>query len=309
MKELREDGFVGILGGPTASGKSALGVLLAERHGLAVVSADSMQVYRGMVIGTGAIAVQEQRGVPHHLLGFADPADNFEAARFVSAARAAAREEWQRYGRRTLVVGGTGMWIQALREGLFPGPGRDEVLRERLRGELVSDGAEAMHRRLAQVDPATAGRLSPRDHVRVLRALEVHELTGKPLSAWLEEDVARRRAIGTLLPLYVMAWPREVLRERIAARVDAMLAAGWPDEARRVAELRLPPHLPAGKAIGYRQLAGLAPGEPVPSAIREEIILATYQYAKRQLTWFRAQREVVLDPAPTLEKAERAFSL
>lgn len=308
MTDLRQEGFVGIVGGPTASGKSALGVELALRHNLAIVSADSMQVYRGMTIGTGAISEAEKCGVPHHVLGVADPHFNFDAAKFVAAAREAARHELERHGRRTLVVGGTGLWIEALREGLFPGPGRDEALRERLRAELATSGAEELHRRLAAVDPESAARLSVRDHVRLVRALEVYELTGRPLSDWFREDRERRRGLGPLLPLYVMAWPREYLRDRIALRIEAMLAAGWQQEALAVAELHLAPHLPAGKALGYRELAAAGPG-PVPPDIRNAVLLSTFQYAKRQLTWFKMRQDVVMDVQPTVERAEAALGL
>ena len=305
----RTSEFVGIIAGPTASGKSTLAVEVALRHNLAIISADSMQVYRGMEIGTGAIPPEEQRGVPHYLLGIADPREEFHAARFVDEARAAAAREWKQHGRRSLVVGGTGMWIQALREGLFEGPGRDEALRVELREVLEREGAEALHERLRQVDPAMAEQLSPRDHVRVLRAIEVFEISGRTLTSWQEEDRARREALTNLLPLYVINLPREQLRRRIDERVDEMLAAGWLEEAERLWELDLPNHAPARKALGYRQLFRVIKGEINDQEARQLIKTETKKFAKRQLTWFRGQREAQFDTTPTVERCEAALSL
>ncbi|MBI1292554.1 tRNA (adenosine(37)-N6)-dimethylallyltransferase MiaA [bacterium] len=286
--------IVGYLAGPTASGKSALAVELALRHGWAIISADSMQVYRGMEIGTGAIAPSEQRGVPHHLLGVADPRETFHAARFVTEARAAAAMEWESRGRRSLVCGGTGLWIEALREGLFEGPGRDESLREELRARIAAEGPEALHAELALVDPAIAATIRPRDAVRIIRALEVFRLTGRPLSEWYAEDQARRAALGPLPPLVVLDWPREELDRRINARVDQMMAAGWPEEARALDALALPEHSPARKALGYPELAAVARGERALPEVVEAIKLATRQYARSQMTWFRRRRDAVL---------------
>ena len=299
---------VGYLAGRPASGKSSLAVELARARGWAVISADSMQVYRGLTIGTGAITLDEQQGVPHHLLGVADPREPFHAARFVELARRAVEQEWAEHGRRCLVCGGTGMWIEALREGLFAGPGRDEVIRDRLRRRAETEGPEALHAELARVDAPSAATIRPRDAVRLIRALEVLELTGKPLSAWYEEDRARRAALGPLPPLVVLEWPREVLDERINRRVDQMIAAGWVEEARQLAELQLPPHSPAAKALGYAELAAVARGERELAPTVDAIKLATRQYARSQMTWFRRRRDAQhLAAGPGL--AEQALQL
>lgn len=282
--------IIGFLAGPTASGKSVLAVELARRHGLAVISADSMQVYRGMSVGTGVLGDGERRGVPHHLIGIADPREEFHAARFVKEATECAAAEWSEHGRRSLVAGGTGMWIQALREGLFAGPGRDESIRRRLRERLLHEGAAELHGELERVDPETAEKLSPNDSVRVIRALEVHQLTGKALSQWHREDAARRRDLTDLLPLVVLDPPREVLRERIARRVESMLASGWMEEARALHALDLPEHAPARKALGYRELFEVLEGRMEMRDVAEAITIATWQYARRQLSWFRGQR-------------------
>lgn len=284
--------MVGFLAGPTASGKSSIAVGIAQQNNFAIISADSMQVYRGMQIGTGAIPENERGGVPHHLLGVADPGEDFHAARFVEAARAAAKAEWENHGRRSLLVGGTGMWIQSLREGLLASPGRNEAIRQRLRERLAAEGPEVLHTELRALDPPMAEKLSPRDHVRVIRALEVLELSGKPLSVWHEEDRQRRAALGPLLPLVVIERPMTELRERIGRRVDQMMADGWLEEARRLHALKLPDHAPAKKALGYRTLFEVIEGRTSLDEAVARIKLATGQYAKQQMTWFRAQRDV-----------------
>ncbi|HMX61643.1 MAG TPA: tRNA (adenosine(37)-N6)-dimethylallyltransferase MiaA [Candidatus Sumerlaeota bacterium] len=292
---------VGFLAGPTASGKSALAIELAKRHNLAIVSADSMQVYRGMAIGTGAVTAPEQQGVPHYMIGIADPRDEFHAARFVTGLRSATNHEWTEEGRRCLVVGGTGMWIQAAREGLFEGPGRNDAVRARLRDDLAAQGSAELHRRLSLVDEESARRLAPADHVRIIRALEVFELTGKPLSLWQDEDRARRAALGELPPLVVLDPPRELLNERIAVRVDAMLAAGWLEEARTLHALNLPDHAPPKKALGYRELFRVIEGEITLPQARELIITGTRQFARRQRVWFKAQRDARLVWPPSID--------
>jgi len=301
--------IIGYLAGPTASGKSALGAEVADRHGLAVISADSMQVYRGMEVGTGAIPMEERRGVPHHLLSVAEPGEDFHAARFLAEATRVAREELESSGRRSVVVGGTGMWIQALREGLFDGPARDEALRAELRRDAGRLGAQAMHARLAAVDPATAARVPPADRVRVERALEVWLLTGEAHSAWMARDRLRREALGELPPLVVIDLPRDQLERRIARRVGAMLAAGWPAEAAHLAARNLPPHSPAAKALGYREALALHRGEMNESDAASAITQSTRQYAKRQRTWFRGQRAAYWISDPKVEAVEEAMGL
>lgn len=301
--------FAGIIAGPTASGKSALGVEVARAHGLAIISADSMQVYRGMTIGTGAILPEEQTGVPHYLLGIADPREEFHAARFIREASAAAEFEWHKHRRRSLIVGGTGMWIQALREGLFQGPGRDESYRAELRAILSADGSEPLHALLAERDPAAAAAFSPADHVRVLRALEVLHISGRSWTDWQAEDARRRAALTDLLPLYVLDWPRDFLNDRINRRVEQMLADGWLEEARALLELGLPEHAPPRKALGYRELFAVLRGEIPLEEATPAIQQATRRFAKRQRTWFRSQRGAIFDEAPTAHRAAEALGL
>lgn len=304
-----KDAIVGVLGGPTASGKSALALEIALTHGLAIISADSMQVYRGMEVGTGAVPVAERRGVPHHLIAVADPAERFHAARFAEAAREVARQEWEQYGRRSLVVGGTGMWIQALREGLFEGPGRDEAVRIELLERLRRDGLPAIRAELTRVDPVMAAQLSAGDTTRILRALEVFRISGRPLSDWHAEDQERRAALGDLLPLVVVSHPREALNRRINERVEQMIAEGWLEEARALHGMELPPDAPARKALGYRELYRVLDGELSMEEAVAEIKRATRQYARRQMTWFRGQRDVMLLESPTAGEVAQALRL
>ncbi len=299
---------IGFLAGPTASGKSSLAISIARNHGLAIVSADSMQVYRGMTIGTGAVTQEEANGVPHHLVGVSDPSVDFFAARFVEAAHTAINLEWREHRRRCLVVGGTGMWIQSLREGLIGGPGRDETIRERHRQIIESEGRGRLHEMLAKVDPAAAARLFPADFVRVARALEVWELTGRTMTDWLEEDRLRREALGPLPPLVVLNPPREQLFTKIDARVGQMIEAGWLDEARELHRLNLPESSPARKALGYRELFRVIDGEVSLDEAVENIRKETRKFAKRQVTWFRAQRDVTW-LAPPYAEAEEALGL
>ncbi len=303
------EAVVGILAGPTASGKSALSLDLAAKHDLAIVSADSMQVYRGMQIGTGALTEDERRGIPHALLAFADPREEFHAARFVSEASRAIAEQWSLHRRRSLLVGGTGMWIQAFREGLMEAPGRNEALRARYRDLLSTGGEQALWETLKDADPVMAARLSPRDHPRIMRALEVVEQSGIPLSEWMRRDEERRAALGPLLPLVVVTWPRAELYRRIDARVSQMLDAGWKNEAAALLALDLPDHAPARKALGYRELFEVLHGRLDESTALERIRTATRQFARRQLTWYRGQRETTWVEPPNLEKVEAAFGL
>jgi tRNA dimethylallyltransferase len=292
--------IVAYIGGPTACGKSAVAIELARRHGLAIISADSMQVYRGLEVGTGAVSLSERADVPHHLLSCAEPTDDFHAARFLQEACAAIDREWRENGRRSLVVGGTGLWIEALREGLFEGPGRDEALRESLCQRIDLEGVEALHAELRRVDPASAETIRPRDAVRIIRALEVLQTSGKPLSVWFAEDAARRAAEGPKPPYFVLERPREELDQRIDCRVDQMIAGGWLAEAEILRSIALPTHAPAGKALGYRELIAHLEGRLSLADAVAQIKLATRQFARAQMTWFRSPKRGAAPIEPQL---------
>jgi tRNA dimethylallyltransferase len=278
------------LAGPTASGKSALALALAEALPLEIVSVDSALVYRGMDIGTAKPSAAERTAVPHHLIDILDPTQSYSAAAFVADARQAAAAIRAR-GRLPLLVGGTMLYFKALREGLDALPAADPGVRAQLDAEAAARGWPAMHAELARVDPATAARLAPADAQRVQRALEVWRLSGRPLSAW-QSAPSWPTAADEWPLLSLVPGSRAWLHERIAARFDAMLAAGLLDEVRRLrARGDLHPGLPAMRCVGYRQAwealdrGGDSGGH---SGLRDAGIAATRQLAKRQLTWLRS---------------------
>jgi tRNA dimethylallyltransferase len=272
------------LAGPTASGKSALALAIAERWPVEIVSVDSAQVFRGMDIGTAKPGADERAAVPHHLIDVVDPAEAYSAARFVADARRLIDEIAGR-GRVALLVGGTMLYFKALVDGLDAMPAADPAVRAALAASAASAGWPALHAELARVDPATAARLAPNDAQRIQRALEVFRLSGRPLSAWH----GRRTPAAIELPLLALepasrAW----LHERIAERFDAMLAAGFVDEVRALRARRdLSPEMPSMRCVGYRQ-AWAALDAGALGSLRETGIATTRQLAKRQLTWLRS---------------------
>ncbi len=271
-----------VLCGPTASGKSALAVALARRLDAEIIGADSQQVYRGLPVGTAQPSAEERSAVPHQLIGFVDPPEEMTAARWAELARDAAARIRAR-GRRVLVVGGTGLYLRAAFEGLFEGPPRDAVLRERLEREAEERGRGALHARLAAVDPVAAARLSPNDLVRVVRALEVYELTGRPLSEHFERQPPRPVPAQFL----GLSPPREELRERILARTRRLYAEGLLDEASWLLARGLERWAPA-RALGYRDAIARLRGEISLDEAVARTARETRRYAKRQVTWFRA---------------------
>ncbi len=292
-----------ILTGPTASGKTRLGVELAERLGAEIIAMDSMTLYRGMEVGTAKPGPEERRRVPHHLLDVLDPWESASVAWWRERAAACCRDIAAR-GKRVLFVGGTPLYLKALLFGLFEGPPADDALRRRLEDEAERLGRPALHGRLARVDPATAARLHPNDVRRVVRALEVWELTGRPISAWqtqwtvaasvplagfLHED---KPASGTLAATGrpAVLWldvPRAELYARINERVEHMVAAGLADEARALRQLPRPLSREAAQAVGYREMFDHLDGRATLSETVARIQTRTRQLAKRQVTWFR----------------------
>ena len=276
------------LAGPTASGKSALALQLADalRGKVEFISVDSAQVYRGMDIGTAKPDAAERARVPHHLIDLLEPEQAYSAAMFVRDAGAAA-EAIRARGRLPLLVGGTMLYFRALRDGLDAMPAADPALRAQLDARAAAEGWPALHAELARVDPATAQRLAPHDAQRIQRALEVWLATGRPLSAFHARDAVRSQAAR---------WPmvslepgsRAWLHLRIAMRFDAMLAAGFVDEVRTLRQRpALRPEMPSMRCVGYRQAwAALEAG--TPDGLRESGIAATRQLAKRQITWLRS---------------------
>ncbi len=271
--------------GPTASGKTGLALDLAGPFCGEIVNADALQVYRGFDIGTAKAGQDERRRVAHHLLDILEPHEPFSAGEFARRARQVI-EEIRGRRHRPILVGGSGLYLRALIEGISPIPPVDPELRQRLRGRLEAEGIEALRAELSRLDPATAERLAPADTQRLLRALEVALGTDRPLSAWIDEKPTGGGIDAAWIGLTL---PRSLLYDRISIRVGRMLADGWVDEVRRLLAAGLSPSLPAFQAIGYRELAGHIAGEATLEEATERIVRATRQYAKRQMTWFRRQ--------------------
>jgi tRNA dimethylallyltransferase len=284
-----------VITGPTASGKSALALQLAERAPIEIIAMDSMTIYRELDIGTAKPTPDEQALVPHHLVDVLDPSESGTVAWWLAEAKRVSADIRAR-NRTPVFVGGTPFYLKSLLFGLFDAPPVDPQLRQRLEAEAEALGVVAFHAKLSAVDPKTAARLHPNDVRRVVRALEVYEQTGRPISesqhSW--DTIAfggAERAPNQALPVFVLEWPREELSRRIDARVVAMMNAGWLDEARRLLERQPPLSREASAAVGYRELWAYLCGD---GRTRDEVIatiqLRTRQFAKRQLTWFRSLR-------------------
>ncbi len=260
---------------------------LAERLDGQIVGADSRQIYRGLEIGTEAPTPEDRARVPHHFVSFLDPALSYSAGRYGKEARERVLEI-ESHGKLPLVAGGSGLYVRALLQGLFHGPPRDEAIRERLTGRIRQEGLDSLRRELGRVDPEALAGILPGDPVRVIRALEVHELTGRPISA------LRRERAPEPFPavIFGLRWSRAALAERIASRLDRQLGRGFLDEVRALLEKRLPEDAPGPRTLGYRELTAHLRGEVTLKEARQEIALRTRQLAKRQETWFRFTPEV-----------------
>jgi tRNA dimethylallyltransferase len=279
-----------IIAGPTCVGKTEVAMTLAEPLRGQIVSADAMQVYRYMDIGTAKPTQQEQARVRHHLIDVVDPDEPFSAARFKAAAEAVIAELHEK-GHPAFVVGGTGLYIKALTQGLFRVQEGNGALRERLRAEAKDLGSPVLHQRLQDVDPEGAARIHPHDAYRIVRALEVLELTGKPLSEHhsahgFSDDPYQVLKIGLFLD-------REMLYQRINQRVDRMLEAGFLKEVKGLFSLGYSPKLKSMKSIGYRHVAEYLEGHVTWDETVRRLKRDTRRYAKRQMAWFRADPEIL----------------
>ncbi len=282
---LNEHPQVLILTGPTGSGKSRLALDLAERLGAEIVSMDSMTLYRRMDIGTAKPTAEERRRVPHHLIDVLEPWESASVAWWLERAAECCRDITQR-GKRPLFVGGTPLYLKALLFGLFEGPPADETIRRRLSEEAAAIGSAALHARLASVDPVSAVRLHPNDERRIIRALEVWELTGRPISDWqtqwnvkLSHEIEGR--------CFFLDLPRLELYARIDARVERMIAEGFVEEVRALRRLERPLSRAAAKALGYKEMFGYLDGQADLTETIQRIQMRSRQLAKRQMTWFR----------------------
>jgi len=270
--------------GPTASGKTGLAIALAERLGTEIVSADSMQVYKGMEIGSAAPTLEEQARVKHHFVSFLDPSEHYSAAQFSDDARAVIAGLTAQ-GKTAVIVGGSGLYIRALLDGLFTGPSRDDTFREALRQEAEEVGVPALYERLQRVDPEFAASIHPNDMRRIERGLEVYELSGRPLSDYHREH---REKVAPLDAVQVAPdWPRSTLYDRINARVWNMVEAGFVDEVRRLIDTGHEHDLKRLRSRGHPEMAAHVRGE---CSLDEAVALVqrnTRRLAKRQLSWFR----------------------
>lgn len=302
------------LAGPTASGKTAAALAIAQRHACEIISVDSALVYRGMDIGTAKPTPAERAQVPHHLIDIRDPQQAYSAAEFVRDAKALIVDIAAR-GKLPVLVGGTMLYFKALFDGIDDMPAADPAIRAAIDAEAAQHGWSALHAELARIDPVTAARLAPADSQRIQRALEVYRISGQPLSAFhvrksaMHLVAAHANSTGAAPLISLEPIERSWLHQRIAERFDAMLAQGLIGEVQALrARGDLQPDLPSMRCVGYRQVwealdqqAALGPGAPLDlAAVRERGIAATRQLAKRQITWLRSmpQRHVVAADQP-----------
>jgi tRNA dimethylallyltransferase len=294
------------LTGPTASGKSAVGMELARRIGAEIVSLDSIALYRGMDIGTAKPAAQDRHAVPHHLIDIVDPHEEFSLAQYIEAAERVAAEIAAR-GRQVLFVGGTPLYLKGLLRGVFQGPPADWELRHRLADEARQHGGVWLHERLAAIDPAAAARLHVNDTRRLIRAIEVFEKLGRPISELQRQFEIERPA--EQCRVFVLDWPREELYARIDRRVEQMFSAGLVEEVRQLLAGPRPLGRTARQAVGYREVIEHLEGHRGLAETVELVRRHTRQLAKRQCTWFRSLSEcrsvAVLGHLKATETAKR----
>lgn len=276
--------------GPTATGKSALGLAIAERCGGEIINCDSTAVYRGFDIGTDKIAVADRRGIPHHLIDIVDPAEEYTAAQYARDAAATIRSIHSR-SKLPILVGGTGFYYRALTRGLFPGPGRDPGLRRRLESIAERRGVVFLHRMLRRVDPESAARIQPRDLKRLVRALEVFFLTGRPLTAHFAQTES---LIGDVeIVALALRLPAAQISERVVRRVDGQFRRGLLDEIRTLLDRGIPETARPFGGLVYRQALEHLRGARDEASTRALIAQENRRYARRQLIWFRKEPNLI----------------
>ena len=282
--------------GPTATGKSALSLAIAERYGGEIVNCDSTAVYRGFDIGTDKMPMADRRGIPHHLIDIADPTDDYTAAQFGRDAAAAVRDIHAR-GRLPILVGGTGFYYRALSRGLFPGPGKDAALRARLERVADKKGVETLYRLVGRVDPPSAVRIQPRDRKRLIRALEVFFQTGRPLTAHFDATVSPLDP-DVHVTAIALHMPGPWLAERLARRVDEQFDAGLLAEITGLLAAGVPADARPFGGLVYRQAMDHLLGVRDEAATRALIAQENRRYARRQLIWFRKEPNLVWFEGP-----------
>ena len=277
--------------GPTACGKTKIGVLLAQKYNGEVVSIDSMQIYKGMTIGTAAPTAAETGGIPHHMVAVADPGDNWSVARFAEAADHCIQDILRR-NKLPVLVGGTGLYLDAIIAGRNFAPGASGgTVRRELERELATGGIKPLLTQLQEVDPASAEKLHPSDTKRILRALEVYRESGKTISQHNAETQSLPKKYD---PIYIGLTfrDREDMKALIDQRVDRMMEDGLPEEVRALRDAGVPRDSTALQAIGYKELLPVLDGERTTAEAAEEVKLRSRQYAKRQLTWLRRNPDI-----------------
>ena len=280
-----------ILAGPTASGKTSLSIALAKKTGAEVISADSMQVYRGMDIGTAKVTPQEMDWVPHHLIDCLDPKEPFDVFTFQSLARQAAGQIYGR-GHIPLVVGGTGFYIQALLRDIdFTDSGQDSSYRRNLEAEAAAGGGARLYQLLQQLDPQAAEAIHPNNSKRVIRALEFYHLTGRRISAHNQEE--KQRPSPYNFAYFVLSMPRPLLYSRIELRVDRMFDDGLVDEVKRLQDMGCRRGMVSMQGLGYKEVLDYLDGNMSLEQTKDIIKRDTRRFAKRQLTWFRREKDAV----------------
>ena len=296
--------------GPTASGKSALGLALAERYGGEVINCDSTASYRGFDIGTDKLPLEARRGIPHHLIDIADPTEVYTAAQFAHDAARAIREIHAR-GHLPILIGGTGFYYRALTRGLFPGPGADEDLRSRLNRVADRRGVGRLHRMLQRADPDSAARIMPQDRKRIVRALEVYIATGRPLTDHFSETVSLIADCDVIS--IALRLPAALTAERVARRVDEQFARGIVAEVKELLARGVPPDARPFGGLVYRQVMEMLGGVRDEAATRALITQENRRYARRQLIWFRKEPNLIWFDGPgerpeTLTRVEGALA-
>ncbi|WP_214629793.1 tRNA (adenosine(37)-N6)-dimethylallyltransferase MiaA [Paenibacillus agaridevorans] len=278
-----------VLIGPTAVGKTALSLTLAQQWNAEIISGDSMQVYRGMDIGTAKLPLAERGGIPHHLIDICDPEEPYSAADFQAGARAAIEHISSR-GKLPFIVGGTGLYIESLCYNYqFADNGSDEAFRAEQDAYATEHGSDALHAKLKEIDPEAAERLHPNDLRRVIRALEVHHLTGQTFS---EQQAGQKKESPYELCIIGLSMDRATLYRRIEARIDEMLEQGLVDEVKDILSRELPPHAVPMQALGYKEIADYLQDNCSYEAAVERLKRDTRRFAKRQLSWFRHMKDI-----------------
>lgn len=287
-----------VICGPTALGKTSSAIHLAKHFGGEIIGADSMQIYKYMDIGTAKPTPEEQVCVKHHMIDFIDPDEHFDAKKYATLSR---EKIMELYGQKTIpfVVGGTGLYIKVLFHGLFKTEASDSDIRSRLKSEAKTRGIAYLHKKLCRQDPDSAKKIHPNDTYRIIRALEVHALTGKTLSALHQSHGFTESPFAVLkIGLYI---PREILYDRINKRVEMMINSGYVNEVKRLLEMGYSPKLKSMQSIGYRHIVNFIDGRCTWDETVRTLKRDTRRYAKRQITWFKADPDVIWKEPDALE--------